>query len=48
MKALPIEKEIKKLPRQYLANVGYTKVGKPFTDWINQQAAIRNEKVKEK
>ena len=36
MKCLPLEeKEILQLPRQYLANVIYTVVGKPFQDWVN-------------
>ena len=35
MKALPVEKEIKKLSRQYLSNVIYTIVGKPFSEWVD-------------
>ena len=35
MKALPIVEEIKHLHRQYLANVIYTLVGKPFMDWVD-------------
>ncbi len=34
--ALPmVETELKKLPRQYIANIIYTLVGKPFDDWID-------------
>ena len=36
MKCLPLEeKEWDKLPRQYLANVIYTVVGKPFQLWVD-------------
>ena len=36
MAALPmVEIELKKLPRQYIANIIYTIVGKPFDDWID-------------
>ena len=36
MKCLPLEeKEWDKLPRQYLANVVYTVVGKPFQVWVD-------------
>ena len=35
MKALPIvDKEIEKLPRQYIANVIYTIVGDAFAEWV--------------
>ena len=47
MKALPIDKEIKKLSRQYLGNVIYTVVGKPFSDWVDSRVEARNLKVKE-
>ena len=46
MRCLPIElKEIDKLPRQYLANIVYTKVGKPFFDWVDNKIKARNAKV---
>ena len=49
MKALPIaKKEIDKLPRQYLANVIYTLVGKPFDAWVEARIEARNQKIKEK
>ena len=37
MKALPIvEKETKKMPRQYIANIIYTIVAEPFYKWVNE------------
>ena len=33
-KYFPIEKEMEKLPRQYIANVIYTVVGNPFAIWV--------------
>jgi len=46
MRCLPVvEKEIDKLPRQYLANIVYTKVGKPFFDWVDNKIQARNAKV---
>ena len=47
MDALPIDKEIKKLSRQYLANVIFTIIGKPFSDWVDRQCEKRNQKVRE-
>ena len=32
--ALPIMKEIRKMPRQYLCNVIYTLVGETFKKWV--------------
>ena len=35
MRALPvIDKEIRKLPRSYIANVIYTIVGDKFNEWV--------------
>jgi len=45
MAALPmVETELKKLPRQYIANIIYTLVGKPFDDWIDARVQARHEK----
>ena len=45
MAALPmVETELKKLPRQYIANIIYTIVGKPFDDWIDARVRARHEK----
>ena len=46
MMALPVEKEIHKLTRQYLANVIYTIVGEPFSQWVDQMVEQRNSKIK--
>ena len=49
MKALPVvEKEIEKLPRQYIANIIYTLVEEPFYEWVEAQINIRNEKMADK
>ena len=46
MRALPvIDKEIRKLPRSYIANVIYTIVGDKFNDWVQEKVRARNEKV---
>ena len=46
MECLPKDyKETEKMPRQYLANVVYTKVGKPFYDWVDARVRVRNQKV---
>ena len=46
MKCLPeLEEETKKMPRQYLANIVYTVVGKPFYDWVDGKVEERNKKV---
>ena len=35
MRCLPaVEKEIRKLPREYIGNVIYTIVGDPFNQWV--------------
>ena len=48
MLALPVEKrEIKKINRQYIANVIYTICGKPFADWVDARINERNELRKE-
>ena len=44
-KRLPVEKEILQLPRQYIANVIYTIVGKPFSNWVDLKIAERHQKV---
>ena len=47
LKALPTEnKELEKLPKQYVANIIYTIVGDDFKDWVQGRIDDRNEKVK--
>ena len=45
--ALPIHKEIIKLPRQYVANIICTIVGDPFEAWVQERIEARNAKVAE-
>ena len=48
IQTLPLaEKEIKKLPRQYIANVIYSIVGDPFKQWVQFRVEARNNKVAE-
>lgn len=48
MESLPlIEKEILKLPRQYIINTIYTKVGLPFKEWVDLRVDERHTKVAE-
>ena len=42
----PIDKEMKKLPRSYIANLIYTVVGSAFAKWVEQQMRKRNDKLK--
>jgi hypothetical protein len=34
LNCLPCEKETMKMPREYIANIIYTKVGQPFKNWV--------------
>jgi len=43
--ALPPDREIKKLSRQYIANVIFTLVGSPFQTWVDTGISNRNIKV---
>ena len=45
MQALPVEREIKKLSKQYIANVIYTIVGAGFIEWVEDRVRSRNERV---
>jgi hypothetical protein len=44
---LPDERDMHRLPRQWLINVIYTVVGKPFQDWVDERIEQRNSKVAE-
>ena len=45
-KALPIEeKEIFKLPREYIGNVLFTLVGDRFKKWVESKIEDRNQKM---
>ena len=43
-----VQAEIMKLPRQYIINIIHTKVGKPFSDWVNERVNLRHRKLVEK
>ena len=45
MQALPVEREIKKLSKQYIANVIYSIVGAGFKDGVEDRMRSRNERV---
>ena len=46
LKALPeSQKETLKMPRQYIANLIHTLVGKPFADWVKNKVNQRHSKV---
>ena len=48
MECLPeVEKEIEKLPRQYIINTIYTKIGLPFREWVDERVDARHLKVAE-
>ena len=42
------KQELEKLPRQYLINIIYTKVGEAFRQWVDERVGARHEKVKDK
>ena len=43
VRALPsVAREVKKLHRQYIANLIYTLVGEPFKQWVNRIIEERN------
>ena len=44
----PPEKEIPKLPRQWIINVIYTLMGQNFSDWVSLRCVERNDKIKDK
>ena len=49
MKAFPpTTKETEKFPRQYIANVIHTIVGRPFREWIDRQLEEKNAELAEK
>ena len=44
MSYLPDEKELHLLPRQWIANVIYTRLGSVFKDWVDHYVKERHEK----
>ena len=46
MNALPMEeKEVRKLPRDYIANVIYTLTKEAFVNWVEMRVKARNDKL---
>ena len=45
MDKLPIEKEILKIPKQWIVNLVYTVAGEPFAVWVRDKVKERNEAV---
>ena len=37
--------EIPRLPKDFIANVAFTVLGKPFGDWVKGQIELRNYKI---
>ena len=37
--------EIGRLPKEFIGNVAFTIIGKPFGDWLKAQIEARNRKV---
>ena len=46
MKFLPEGKELLKVPKAWICNVGATVIGEPFQDWVGQRIKERNDTVK--
>ena len=44
----PDADDLRKLPRQWVINVTYTLVGKPFADWVHARMEARNQQLVEK
>ena len=42
------DRDIHKVPRQWLLNVVYSVVGEPFLEWVRKEIASRNEKLAER
>jgi hypothetical protein len=42
---MPIEKELSKLPKQWICNVAYSLIGDPFRQWVLQMVETRNAKM---
>ena len=42
---MPEDKELRKMPKQWVCNVGATVIGVPFVDWVGARVKQRNEQV---
>ena len=45
---LPENRDMHKVPRQWLINVAYTVIGKPFAEWVDAEIANRNDELAKK
>ena len=45
---LPEERDMNKLPRQWIINVIYSLCGDSFREWVSQQVKDRNDRLAEK
>ena len=43
--ALPVLREIRKMPRAYVCNVINTLIGEEFQDWVKERCTERNEQL---
>ena len=43
--ALPVLREIRKMPRAYVCSVIYTLVGMPFKTWVDSRCNDRNQEL---
>lgn len=43
--SLPVLREIRKMPRAYVCNVIYTRVGKEFANWVKKGCNDRNQRL---
>ena len=44
-KFLPIDKEIKRLPKQFIVNIAYSIIGQQFSKWVKERINERNSKL---
>ena len=45
---LPEDRDMHKVPRQWLLNVAFTLLGEPFRGWIKDEIEHRNEEIAKK
>ena len=45
---LPEDRDMHKVPRQWLINVAYTVIGEPFSTWVKDEISSRNEELAKK
>jgi hypothetical protein len=42
---LPEDRDMHKVPRQWLINVVYAVIGESFSQWVRREIEVRNEKL---